>query len=182
MRSLIDRLVSARIGGTTNFYRDGAGAALRLERIAAYLEERADAPILLVGEAPGYRGARISGIPFTSERQLTGAGPAEATASIVHRVLHELGLAADVLLWNAVPTHPGTATSNRRPTRGEVAEGVLFARELAAGRRVVAVGRVAAAALGAEYVRHPSRGGAAAFREGLLRCAPGRPLVRPFST
>ena len=177
MRSLIDRLVAARIGRTTNFYRSGAGAARRRERLAAYLEERAAAPILLVGEAPGYRGARVSGIPFTSERQLTGSGPAEATATIVHCVLAELGLAEHVLLWNVVPTHPGTATSNRRPTAREVAQGLPFARELAEGRRVIAVGRVAAAALGLPYVRHPSYGGLAGFREGLLPFAPGRSTV-----
>jgi hypothetical protein len=45
-----------------------------------------------------------------------------------------------------------------------------FARELASGRRVLAVGRVAEAALGAPYVRHPSRGGAAAFRATLSAC------------
>jgi uracil-DNA glycosylase len=179
--SFLARLVAARIGGTANFYRDGDGASLRRDRLAAYLEERAAAPLILVGEAPGYRGACVSGIPFTSERQLTGDGPAEATATIVHRVLAELGLAEHVLLWNVVPTHPGTASSNRTPTCAEVAAGLPFAEELALGRRVVAVGRIAAAALGAEYVRHPSHGGLAGFRAGLLRFAPGRPLVRPFS-
>src|SRR4051794_36834058 len=168
MRSLIDRLGSARIGQTTNFYRLGPGAAVRRERLAAYLESRAAAPILLVGEAPGYRGARISGIPFTSERQLTGTGPAEATATVVHRVLAELDLADRVLLWNIVPTHPGSATSNRAPTRLEIRAGRGFAEELAEGRVVIAVGRVAAAALGAPYVRHPSHGGVAEFRAGLL--------------
>ena len=167
MRSLIDRLVAARIGQTTNFYRHGSGAAERRDRLAAYLEARGGASLLLVGEAPGYRGTRVSGIPFTSERLLTGRGPAEATATIVHRVLAELGVEEDVLLWNAVPTHPGGERSNRPPTRAEVAAGVPFARELARGRRVVAVGRVAQAALGAPYVRHPARGGAAAFRLGL---------------
>jgi uracil-DNA glycosylase family 4 len=181
MRSLIDRLAAARIGRTTNFYREGRGAAVRRERLAAYLDGRSEAPILLVGEAPGYRGARVSGIPFTSERQLTGVGPAEASATIVHRVLAELGLAEDVLLWNVVPTHPGSPSSNRPPSRAEVAQGLRFARELADGRLVVAVGRIAASALGAEYVRHPSHGGASAFREGLLPFAPGRPLVSPFS-
>ena len=120
-----------------------------------------------MGEAPGYRGARVSGIPFTSERQLTGTGPAEATATIVHRVLSELGLEEVVLLWNVVPTHPGTATSNRPPTTREIAEGQPFAEELARGRRVVAVGRVAHAACGGAYVRHPSYGGAAEFARGL---------------
>ena len=167
MRSLIDRLVVARIGQTTNFYRHGTGAAERRERLAAYLDSRRGAGILLVGEAPGYRGARVSGIPFTSERLLTGEGPAEATATIVHRVLAELGAGEDVLLWNVVPTHPGTETSNRAPTRREVIEGRVFADELAVGRRVLAVGRVAHDALGGTYVRHPSHGGAATFATSL---------------
>jgi uracil-DNA glycosylase len=167
MRSLITRLAAARIGQTTNFYREGAGAAQRRARLAAYLDARATAPVLLVGEAPGYRGARVSGIPFTSERQLTGAGPAEATATIVQRVLRELGVAEQVLLWNVVPTHPGTATSNRAPTRAEVAAGRVFADELAQGRRVLAVGRIAHAALGGTYVRHPSHGGASEFARAL---------------
>ena len=167
MRSLIDRLTAARIGQTTNFYRVGAGAAVRRERLAGYLAARHDSTILLVGEAPGYRGARVSGIPFTSERQLTGQGPGEATATIVHRVLAELGLADEVLLWNVVPTHPGTATSNRAPTRAEIAAGRCYADELAHGRRVIAVGRVANAALGGAYVRHPSYGGAAEFAKSL---------------
>ena len=124
---------------------------------------------MIIAEAPGYRGTRVSGIPLTSERQLTGEGPAEATATIVHAVLAELGCEHEVLLWNAVPTHPGDARSNRRPTRAEVAAGVSFARELAGGRRVVPVGRVAHGALGGRYVRHPSHGGARAFRDGLER-------------
>src|SRR5581483_4302802 len=182
MRSFIDRLISAGIGETWNFYRDGPGADLRVRRLAEYLDARADAPILLVGEAPGYRGARVSGLPFTSERQVTGTGPAEATATIVHRVLGELGLADRVPLWNVVPTHPGTASSNRPPTRGEVAGGLPFTEELARGRIVVAVGRVAARALPeALPVRHPSHGGLAAFREGLLPFATGGRLVRRFS-
>ena len=141
------------------------------ERLAAYLDERSAAAILLVGEAPGYRGARVSGIPFTSERQLTGAGPAEATATIVQRVLAELGIGESVLLWNVVPTHPGTATSNRRPSQAELDAGLLFLRALAAGRRVVAVGRVAEHALGVHGIRHPSHGGAKSFRAGLIEFA-----------
>jgi uracil-DNA glycosylase len=120
-----------------------------------------------VGEAPGYRGARVSGIPFTSERQLSGSGPAEATATIVHRVLAELGLEEAVLLWNVVPTHPGTERSNRRPTRAEVAASRPFLAELARGRRVLAVGRLAAEVLDAPYVRHPAHGGGTAFSEGI---------------
>jgi hypothetical protein len=112
----------------------------------------------------------VSGIPFTSERQLTGTGPAEATATIVHSVLAELELEEAVLLWNVVPTHPGTACTNRAPSRAEVEAGLPFAHELARGRRVLAVGRVAEAALGALYVRHPSHGGATTFRKTLSAC------------
>ncbi len=136
-------------------------------RLGRYLDERAAASIVLVAEAPGYLGTRVSGIPLTSERQLTGEGPAEATATVVHRALAELGLAEDVLLWNVVPTHPGDERSNRRPTRAEVAAGLPFVGELARGRRVVAVGRVAQEALGGAYLRHPAHGGAADFRRGL---------------
>ena len=163
MMSISAELAGARIGRTFNQYAAGYRAPLLRARLAAYLNVRRDAPIILVGEAPGYRGARISGIPFTSERQLTGAGPGEATATIVNRVLTELGVEDEVLLWNAVPTHPGTATTNRPPTRHEIRRGLPFVERLAEGRDVIAVGRVAASALGAPYVRHPSHGGAHRF-------------------
>jgi uracil-DNA glycosylase len=169
--AFVRRLARARIGTTFNFYRDGDGAGLRRRRLCDYLERHEAAPLLLVGEAPGYRGARISGIPFTSERQLTGRGPAEATATIVRRTLAELNL--DALCWNVVPTHPWTAGSNRRPSWVEVAAARPFLDELASGRRILAVGRLAAAVTGAPYIRHPSHGGAAEFRAGLLRFGPG---------
>jgi uracil-DNA glycosylase family 4 len=179
---LVVRLARARIGRTYNQY--GASSLLR-ERLRAYLEARAGAEVVLVGEAAGYRGARVSGIPFTSERQLTGFGPAEATATVVHRVLAKLGVEDDVLLWNVVPTHPGTETSNRRPTRVEVEAAWPFLRELIPGRNAIAVGRLAAAALDAPYVRHPSHGGAAEFEHGLERAfatiGRRRAPVRPFS-
>jgi uracil-DNA glycosylase len=161
----VEALAGARIGETHNQYSD---SELRRTRLAAYLRKRSDAPYLLVGEAAGYRGARVSGLPFTSERQLTGCGPAEATATIVHRVLAELDLHEDVLLWNVVPTHPGTEVSNRRPTRAEVEEAMPFLHQLLRGRTPIAVGRLAHQVLGGQYVRHPSHGGSAAFREGLL--------------
>jgi uracil-DNA glycosylase len=162
--SFVERLATARIGETFNQY---AGSQLRRDRLAAYLAERGGARLLLVAEAPGYRGTRISGIPLTSERQLTGTGPAEATATIVRTVLAELGIGSEVLLWNVVPTHPGTESSNRPPTRVEIEASAPFLAELSDGRRAIAIGRVAHARIGGPYVRHPSRGGAAAFRQGL---------------
>ena len=166
----MDALADATIGRTFNQYRD---SALRRDRLRSYLESRHAASILLVGEAPGYRGTRVSGIPFTSERQLTGRGPAEATATIVHRVLEELEIAADVLLWNVVPTHPGSNRSNRAPTAPEIRAGLPFVWALARGRLVVPVGRVAERALGIRGIRHPSHGGGKAFRAGLVESVRG---------
>ena len=162
----------ARIGATFNFYREGHGAEARCHRLRTYLEARETAPVLLVGEAAGYRGARVSGIPFTSERQLTGRGPAEATATIVRHTLAELGLERETLCWNVVPTHPhlpGQSASNRRPSRAEIDASRGFLEELARKRRVIPVGRLAERALGVPGVRHPSHGGAQAFRDGLRR-------------
>ena len=166
---LVERLAATRIGETFNQYAHSNELCRRLDD---YLVSREEAPLLLVGEAAGYRGARVSGLPFTSERQLSGTGPAEATATIVHQVLAELGLTEHVLLWNVVPTHPhrpGAPRSNRAPTRAEMSVGKQFLAELARGRRVVAVGRVAQVVVGDPYVRHPSHGGKAGFREGLAR-------------
>ena len=95
-------------------------------------------------------------------------------------MLAELGLAEHVLLWNLVPTHPGTATSNRPPRPAEIRAARPFLDALAQGRVVVPVGRLAHAALGGDYVRHPSHGGAAGFRTGLLRFSAGAPEVRRF--
>ena len=165
MRAFVRRLAAARIGRTFNQY---AESAVCRDRLGAYLEQRREAPYLVVGEAAGYRGARVSGIPFTSERQLTGTGPGEATATVVRRTLAELGVANEVLLWNVVPTHPGTVRANRRPTTAEIRGGMSFLEELLIGRVPIAVGRVAHSVLGGQYVRHPSHGGAVEFRAGLL--------------
>jgi uracil-DNA glycosylase len=170
----VNALAVARIGQTHNQYD---GSPLRQERLARYLRSRTAARVVLVGEAAGYRGARVSGIPFTSERQLTGTGPAEASATIVQRVLRELGIEEDALLWNLVPTHPhrpGEPDSNRSPTRAEIAAARPFLDALAgdgaSNRLVLAVGRLAQRELGGPYVRHPSHGGALEFRETLRAC------------
>jgi uracil-DNA glycosylase len=166
----VEELAQARIGATHNQY---AGSELRCARLIAYLAAHRQARLLLVGEAAGYRGARVSGVPFTSERQLSGTGPVEASATIVQRTLTALGITDEVLLWNLVPTHPhrdGDPRSNRAPTRAEIAAARPFLDELARGRRVLAVGRLAERELEAPYVRHPSHGGAGAFRATLEAC------------
>jgi uracil-DNA glycosylase len=176
VEQLLVDLVAGGPETTCNFYAGPTPAAVaRRERLRRYLHARWAAPVVLVGEAAGYRGACRSGVPFTSERQLTGAGFSEASATIVHRVLGELDLEGQILLWNAVPYHPHARQhdSNRAPTRAELAacQGLLAA--VCADRRAIAVGRVAAAAIrqaidqDVPCVRHPAHGGAHAFAEGL---------------
>lgn len=134
----------------------------------------------------GYQGGRFSGIAFTSERWLAGQagyrqssrhplGHAEPSATIVHGALADLGAEHDVVLWNAVPAHPFAATplSNRAPTRAECDAGLPFLDaliDLLRPATIVAVGRTAERMLGGRAsaaVRHPSQGGATAFRRGL---------------
>ncbi len=162
-----------------------------MQNLLHYFDARARAQVVAVGEAPSFRGMRWSGIPFTSERTLDTWGEpyqrsslrpegwTEPSATIVHRVLGELGVEDRVLLWNAVPTHPhvpDNPLSNRRPGVAEIDAGGEFARrvlELVQPPKVVAIGRVAESVLASilgkpvPYVRHPANAGASEFADGM---------------
>lgn len=182
---VLDRLGRIRVAGALNIYDEdesigwgdepGLATARRLA-LRDHLESHWAAPAVLVGEALGKDGARWSGVPFTSCRQLRGSGPAEPTATIVHRVLSELGCEHEVLLWNASMLF---APGNRDPVRAEVAACSHVLDLVCGGRAVFAVGRFAEGATGAPYIRHPSHGGVPRFAEGLrvaLRSPPGTDL------
>lgn len=169
----------------------------RRERLRLHLS--APAPrLLLVGEAPGYQGTRVTGSPFTSEALLLEQGVPrlgrlhgrltsrplpwrEPSSTIVWRALREYGLADDTLLWGAFPWHPyrDNPLSNRPPNEAEKAVGADLLRKLIAALpqvTVVAVGNVAAESLRkigmeVEKIRHPSNGGATAFRAGIAEVA-----------
>ena len=204
----LKRLVETELDGAFNPWRqsndvdlpsDGPGA--RLERLVAHFS--VDAPrVMLIGEAPGYQGARISGVAFTSERLLQeGAIPrlehqaqrrittrprpySEPSATIVWKEAFQLGIASSLILWNAFPFHPyrtDNPESNRAPTSAELSLGLDFLDELIdllQPQSLVAVGRNAQASVAAlgrafEHIRHPSMGGAPEFREGLTRIVRG---------
>jgi hypothetical protein len=168
-------------------------AAARLERLRSHLGARPK--LMLLGEASGYQGCHVSGIPFTSERLLmAGAIPrvvlstprlssrplpwSEPSATTIWSALHELGIAGDTVLWNAFPWHPfksGQRQSNRTPKPQERTLGLpVLGALLAAFPGVVlgAVGRHAQHSMAdcgrdAFALRHPSMGGVTAFRAGL---------------
>jgi hypothetical protein len=181
---VIDEVCRARVEGALNLYdeedstawgdRPGQATARR-HALRAYLVRRWAAPTVLVGEAPGQDGARWTGVPFSSLRQITGSGACEPTATIMHRVLSDLHCEHRVLLWN---TSMLFAPGNRNPRRAEV-DACSHALDLVCrGRAVLAIGRFAEAATGAPYVRHPSYGGAVQFAEGVraaLRPPPDHP-------
>lgn len=113
-------------------------------RVFLTARERLARTALLVGEAPGYKGAAVSGVPFTSLSILTehwadpwdSFGPdagyrvpeqarfrREATATIIWQCLSETLPGQPLpLTWNAVPFHPTGATpdSNASLARGEI--------------------------------------------------------------
>lgn len=164
----------------------------RLDRLAAHLACKPR--YILIGEAAGYQGCKVSGIPFTSER-LINAGEipriecgsrltsrlrpwSEPSATTVWGTLRDIGIAGHTVLWNAYPWHPhkaGERHSNRTPTPAEREAGIPVVRQflgLFPKARVFAVGRNAEAALAALAIpavplRHPSMGGAVKFRQQL---------------
>jgi hypothetical protein len=187
-----------------NHYRDiepsfdkSDAAAIRRANLKKYLASFVQRPsVLLVGEAPGPRGCRFSGVAFTSEYQLVSDSlrfsgcqssnrPSpykEATATIFWGAAMsvERGAYKHAFAWNCVPFHPhekGKPLSIRAPSNAEikryahVLDGVI---QLLQCGRIVSIGNHAERALGAlgiatEHVRHPSRGGAAEFKTGLTR-------------
>lgn len=193
LQSLVaDLVATVTPSDATNFYR-GAGSAVQRRNLIRYLGRMwaAQPRLMLVAEAPGYRGARLTGVPLTSEAvlladEVLGAGferataartlQREATATLVWRTLAAW---TDVpLLWNIYPFHPHHANrppSNRPPRAAECAYGVRVALRLVRlfqPRAVVAVGRRAERALtphlpSLHAVRHPAHGGAATFAAGM---------------
>jgi hypothetical protein len=173
--------------------------AVRRRNLARYLAQLAERRprVLLVGEAPGYRGMRITGVPFTNLAilrdgiphfgmlgatngyELPDAPPgvaAEPTATVLWQTLVELDFLP--ALWSAFPLHPhrpDEPRSNRTPTAREAAEWSWSWRallELLAIERVIAVGKIASASLrksgyDVPRVRHPAHGGKAEFAAGL---------------
>lgn len=173
--------------------------SIRRENLMIYLKQmyKLKPKIILVGEAPGYRGCRLTGVPFTSEHLLmnningleifgreNGYRLAlekdkllkEATATIIWNTLVQYDMM--VLSWNAFPFHPhkkDNGESNRTPLKKELLIGekpLLQMIEMFNIEKVVAMGNKAEESLNklginCEKVRHPAQGGKNEFVEGM---------------
>lgn len=212
IHSFLNRLATARLPANChNPYQYGTShSAGRRQNLQQYLQfVAAQSPShMLVGEAPGYRGARLTGIPFVSPALLLDTAVApnlfskevgfqtidewpqiqrEATATMMWQIIANMRPLP--LLWNAFPFHPhqpGIPQSNRAPTKAELCLGFPFLQQLHAffGRpQLVAVGNKAADSLTAEgleftKVRHPSHGGKKSFAPVCTSCRADRPRSR----
>ena len=167
----IEELAATRCGSTCNFYSEEIeGAAAMRDNLRCYLTQRWEAPIVLAGLAPGLKGARQTGVPFTSQWQLAGTGSREVSATRIRGALELLNAEPKVIMWNVVPFHPFHQQSgqNRDPTRDEFMIGSRFLQRILRGRPAIAVGRDAERHLpGAPYIRHPSRSGIVNLKEEL---------------
>ncbi|MDO5752916.1 uracil-DNA glycosylase family protein [Arthrobacter sp.] len=173
IESFLDQLAAADSGPNSFNPFDGSvpDNALRRVNLEKYLQKMAEhkPKVMLLGEAPGYRGMRITGIPFMDRRMLFGQGsnyfglfgpdegyaaPAdlpsvmyEPTAAVMWRTLADLDFLP--LLWSAYPFHPhkaGNPLSNRTPTAANSATGQLHWQalvELFSIQAIIAVGNIA---------------------------------------
>lgn len=204
-RQFIEALAcAAPLPNVTNQYDHTHPAnAIRRENLRLYLDAMAALKprVLLIGEAPGYRGCRLTGVPFTSEAIILGGiaalslfGPSlgyrtagetarpckEQTATIVWQTLALMY--NPPLLWNAFPFHPhlpGNEHSNRPPTTTELRLGADYLAALLTLfdiHTVIASGNTAEKTLlrlniPCRKIRHPANGGKRAFVEGVKRDA-----------
>lgn len=174
------------------YYRSSA----RCKNLGAYLSALCACPYsghLFVGEAPGYRGCAVTGIPFTSERVLRSRShrflsalwpllspvgdETEPTATIVWEQVRNCQTVP--AFWNVFPFHPhpkDVPNRNRKPNASEKAAGRPFLDlivQIFAPHTLVAVGKVAASVTTSAFphlkhvsLRHPANGGKAGFVSG----------------
>lgn len=180
----LTQLSRLKLPNTTNPFDHTREGRRRIGNLRGYLQHFRpphSCDILLVAEAYGYRGGRVTGVPLSSESVIAehphfrkcfptladnyqpcrerGALSTEATASIVWKLFDEMDVRP--CCWNIVPVHPYDPArgqwSNRPPTKGEIDAGVPFAVkiiELLHPTKVIAVGKCAARGLTQAGIDH----------------------------
>jgi uracil-DNA glycosylase len=163
---------------------DVTANSIRRRNLGRYLEllDALHTRTLLIGEAPSYRGGRVTGIPFVSEVVMLngvtlddslkvlgaehgfrravdeGKPTTEASATMVWGTIRSMSPLP--LLWNAFPFHPfhdGNPFSNRAPSAGELEIGARFIAmllRLFTIEQVVAIGNHASTSLTEMNIAH----------------------------
>jgi uracil-DNA glycosylase len=184
---------------TNQYSNDSDKNIIRRENLRVYLNtiQLQNNKVLLVGEAAGYKGCLLSGIPFTSEWTIKHVFPklpeifknpesfeakgeqTEPSATIVWEAFQDFKFYP--LLWNAFPFHPyktgNKEGSNRKPNAKEIDDSKKYIdclRGMFNIKHVGAIGRVAEDILKKLYsneeiiyIRHPANAGKKAFRAGV---------------
>lgn|SRR5690606_2253908 len=151
-------------------------------------------PVLMVGEALGYKGGRLTGIPFScgdmysrfnhplllelKSKFILTSQESENTATMVWEYLTEKQQTP--LFWNAFPFHPYQVRrpkTNRAPTAKEIQQGSRYLQQLAdifqpttiagIGRKGQLAAQKAFPNHAIQRIRHPSFGGKREFIEGM---------------
>lgn len=144
----------------------------RWQNLSSYLHymEVEQPDLLMVGEAPGYRGSSISGVPFLSEDTIrkrqdatlriplyqyvptptkSSWGEYEATSTFMWSTIDAVNPPKLPFLWATFPNHPhenGNNYSNRRPNAQEIKAYASIVGRIAnyyAINTIVAIGNVA---------------------------------------
>lgn len=169
---------------------------IRRHNLTVYLKMMKDINpgIMMIGEAPGYKGCRLTGVPFTSEKVLA-TNPffcdqgfrfinekdkleSEQSATIVWNELN--ALKEKPLIWNIFPFHPfgnKGVYSNRTPNSKELDLGRKILETILGlfpVNKIIAIGRKPESRLlimgiNHVYVRHPANGGKSEFVQGLKK-------------
>lgn len=194
IEKLISRLRRAELPeGVFNIYRYDnpsldvrGGAAKRRENLRRYLKALPAPKYAFIGIAPGYRGARFTGVPFSDEHRLCLPGSCYDRSSTRTRAYKEraagnvlglLGPRTDVVCWNLVPWHPhklGKPMSNVDPDKETLKYGLevleFFLQRLYPEVKIVCLGQKPANELNDFQV-----GGK---RREVFACIP-HPAIRP---
>lgn len=199
MQEIEDFIKNLKLVSNSDIVRNHYLNAFTCENLALYLKwllKSQQPRILLVGEAPGYKGCKISGIPFTSsmafrrfdhpllnelkEQVKFEKLENEATSTIIWQYLSSKNITP--IFWNSFPFHPhheNNENANRPPNENEIKTSIKFLHQLHEIFKpdlIAGIGnsghyclKIAFSASNGDYqkIRHPSFGGKSDFIHGM---------------